>query len=297
MIILHHYPGSPWAEAVRLMLGRKGLAWGSVIQPNMLPKPDQVALTGGYARTPVLQIGADVHCDTTAIADALEGHGPTLFPAGEDHRALAAEAQGPTFFAAVGAAMGGLPARGMEAFWEDRRKRFGMEPEAFRAMTPMLRERFAAHLDALEARLADGRAFLTGDAPGHGDVAHFQLIWFQGMPRGGDWAHAADGRPRLAAWAARVAAFGHGAPTPITPADALAAARDAEPAAVEAEVEPGAFRSGDRVAVTQDGSADPPTVGALLALTPTRITLARDGDATGRVHVHFPRLGQRLAAA
>ena len=41
------------------MLGFKGLAWKSVEQPPILPKPDLTPLTGGYRRIPVLQEGAD----------------------------------------------------------------------------------------------------------------------------------------------------------------------------------------------------------------------------------------------
>ena len=39
-----------------------------------MPKPDVVALTGGYRRTPFLQIGADIYCDTALICRVLEQH-------------------------------------------------------------------------------------------------------------------------------------------------------------------------------------------------------------------------------
>ena len=71
-LILHHYPSSPFAEKVRLVLGFKQLPWKSVIIPSVMPKPDVVALTGGYRRTPVLQIGADIYCDTSLICEVLE---------------------------------------------------------------------------------------------------------------------------------------------------------------------------------------------------------------------------------
>ena len=63
-LILHHYDLSPYSEKVRLMFGLKGLAWRSVQIPIVMPKPDYTELTGGYRRTPVLQIGADVYCDS-----------------------------------------------------------------------------------------------------------------------------------------------------------------------------------------------------------------------------------------
>jgi hypothetical protein len=66
-IILHHYDTSPYAEKVRTGLGLKGLAWASVELPVIMPKPNLTALTGGYRKTPVLQIGADIYCDSQLI--------------------------------------------------------------------------------------------------------------------------------------------------------------------------------------------------------------------------------------
>jgi len=54
-----------------------------------MPKPDVVALTGGYRKTPILQIGSDVYCDTALICDVLEHiqPTPTIYP--ESHKGLA----------------------------------------------------------------------------------------------------------------------------------------------------------------------------------------------------------------
>lgn len=287
--ILHHYAASPWAELVRLALGLKGLAWGSVEVPAICPKPEQEALTGGYVRTPVMQIGADVFCDTLAILDALEARWPepTLYPEplGRGHRALAIEAGGATFLAAVGVALGPMaeaaPTPETAAFWADRERRFGLKPEAFRAMLPALREAFATHLERLEGMLADGRPYLGGDAPGHGDLAHAMLLWF-----------AARGAPvetvsePLAPWAARVLALGHGAPQPMSGAEALAEARACAPSVLG---------DGPRVRVSQAGSADPPVEGRLVHEDADGFTLLREGDEVGLVAVHFPREGQILA--
>lgn len=47
-----------------------------------MPKPDLTALTGGYRKTPVLQVGADIYCDTALIARRLEQEKatPRCFP-------------------------------------------------------------------------------------------------------------------------------------------------------------------------------------------------------------------------
>ena len=68
-LILHHYPTSPFAEKVRLIMGYKKLSWQGVTIPMVMPKPDLMPLTGGYRRTPVLQIGADIYCDTALICN------------------------------------------------------------------------------------------------------------------------------------------------------------------------------------------------------------------------------------
>src|SRR5437763_12019486 len=81
-LILHHYDFSNYSEKARLALGYKELAWRAVIIPAVAPKPRLTPLTGGYRRTPVLQVGADIYCDTRLILAELERRKPepTLFP-------------------------------------------------------------------------------------------------------------------------------------------------------------------------------------------------------------------------
>ena len=83
-IILHHFDRSPFSEKIRVVFGHKGLSWRSVRIPQIMPKPDLMPLTGGYRRTPVMQIGADVFCDTQIIIREIERRfpSPTLFPPG-----------------------------------------------------------------------------------------------------------------------------------------------------------------------------------------------------------------------
>lgn len=300
-IILHHYPTSPWAEVLRLALGLKGLDWLSAEAPSIRPKPRLEVLTGGYARIPVLQSGADIFCDTAAAIDALETlhPDPTLFPAplGQGHRLLAQQAQGATFFSAVGVAMGDLPEEGMESFWADREKRFGMKSGALRAMAPHLAAQFRAHLALLEATLSDGRAFLGGPAAGHADLAHYQLLWFAASRSGGDLSPLVSERPHLGAWATRVSEIGHGRSTPITTDDAIAAASAAEPTIHGIVAPDSGFTADQPVLVSQEGSKDPAVEGRLAVLTDRRISLLRSHPEVGTVAIHFPRLGQIVRPA
>src|SRR5476649_1349392 len=83
-IILHHFEQSPFSEKVRIVFGLKNIAWTSVRISRIMPRPDLMPLTGGYRRTPVMQIGADIYCDTQCIIRELERRfpEPTLFPKG-----------------------------------------------------------------------------------------------------------------------------------------------------------------------------------------------------------------------
>lgn len=300
-LILHHYPTSPWAEVLRLALGLKGLDYGSVEVPATLPKDELTVLTGGYARTPVLQSGADIFCDTAAAIDALETlhPDPTLFPAplGQGHRLLAQQAQGPAFSAAVGAAIGDLPTEGLEAFWADREKRFGLKPAGLKAAASHLAAQFQAHLALLDASLSDGRAYLGGPAAGHADLAHYQLLWFQGVRTGGNLSALVADRPHLGAWATRVSEIGHGRPTAISADEAIAVASGAEPT-IRGIVDPASgFEAGQMVRVSQEGCQDAPTEGRLAVLTDRRISLLREHPRVGTVAVHFPRFGQIVRPA
>ena len=153
-LVLHHFDWSPYAEKVRVLLGIKGLAWRSVQIPMVMPKPDLTALTGGYRKTPVLQVGADIYCDSSLIALELERRQPepTLFPDGGAGLALALSAWAGRFFdAGAGLAMGlndELPADLMQ----DRREFFShLDFAGFRARAPHL---FGQVIGAREPRRA-----------------------------------------------------------------------------------------------------------------------------------------------
>ena len=83
-IILHHYELSTFSEKIRVAMGLKGLAWRSVDIPAAPPRPLLAPLTGGYRRVPVLQMGADIWCDTNIILPALERlfPSPSFYPGG-----------------------------------------------------------------------------------------------------------------------------------------------------------------------------------------------------------------------
>src|SRR5262245_47897906 len=235
-LILHHYDFSNFAEKARLMLGFKCLAWRSVEQPPILPKPDLTPLTGGYRRIPVLQDGADLWCDTRLIARELERRvpSPTLLPEGTrgfaETIAWWAEHQ---FMRPVALFVSGINADHMPAgLHEDRARLHGLPPPSIEAVRKaatrnlhLVRPQVAWLADMLQ----DGRPFLVGDAPCIADFAAYHVVWFF-KGRYIDCRQELAPYPRLLAWRERMAAIGHGERTDIDPAEALDVARSSEPA-------------------------------------------------------------------
>jgi len=300
-VVLHHYDTSPFSEKFRLILGAKGLAWRSVIVPVMLPKPDVVALTGGYRRTPFLQIGADIYCDTLlmcAVIDRLAPE-PPLYP--EVRRGLAEIvaqwADSALFWAAVPYTIqpasiphmfGNLPADFLGAFMADRAAMTGAMK---RPTTADARAQTLTYLARLE-NLLEGGEFLLGAAPTIADFSVAQSLWF--IRRSPPVAVILDGFPLLDAWYQRVLAFGHGKGEEISSAEALAIAAGAggfAPVSVEAD---GGFAAGDKVTVTPTDYAQDPVAGVLVGLTRDEVVVARDDERAGTVHVHFPRIGFQI---
>ncbi|HVF16217.1 MAG TPA: glutathione S-transferase family protein, partial [Steroidobacteraceae bacterium] len=233
-IILHHYPTSPYAEKIRVIFGIKSLAWRSVIIPMMMPKPDLVPLTGGYRKTPVMQIGADIYCDTQCIARELERRypEPTLYR-GIDAgiaNAMAFWSERSMFQPAVGVAFTNRSDDLPPGFLEDRSKMVGREVsvERMKAGAPFMIDQLRAQLDWYETALSDGREFLSGPHPTLVDVAAYHPCWF--MHRNGTVPVAPLSEfPNVLGWMERVRALGHGQRSDMSSQDALAVAKAATP--------------------------------------------------------------------
>ncbi len=298
-LIFHHYDNSPFSEKIRLVFGRKDLAWRSVIQPNIMPKPHLVPLTGGYRKIPVLQIGADVWCDSQAIARELERRHPTptIFPGGSEGLAFAANywADRALFLAAVPVLFAKLGPAVPEAFIEDRKKLMGGgDFRAMMAAGPLFQDQLRAHAQLLDAQLADGRAFLLGDTFSWADAAAYHPIWFLlGMP---PTAKAFDEFARIGPWAARVRGIGHGRRTEMSPEEAVEIAKKSEPATEpRADAgDPNGLAPGMRVRVVPDDYGFDPVEGELVASSVHEVALRREAPEVGAVVVHFPRAGFRV---
>lgn len=297
-VILHEYGVSPFSEKVRVCLGIKGLAWTSVRQPVIMPKPHLIPLTGGYRRIPVMQIGADIFCDSQLIVAELERRfpTPTLFPGGDAGMAQALQfwADRTFFQSAVGVIFGGMGDTVTPQFAKDREALSGrpFDVKAMKAAAPHMAEQLRAHLAFIEAQLADGRRFLTADAPGLADAAAYYNLWFV---RVGHEPGVAlfEAFPNVVRWEAAVRDIGHGQVTSGRREEALAIAQRStpEPQGQVDPTEPNGLKAGERVFVAADDYGRDPVEGVLVGSSASRVAIRRPIEGGGEVNVHFPRAG------
>ena len=300
-LILHHYDFSNFAQKARLAMGYKGLAWRGVIIPPVAPKPDLTPLTGGYRRTPVLQIGADIFCDTRLILRELERRKPepSLYPA--DTTALAdmiaywAEHQ---FFRPMSLYVSGTNMDLLPPDLQADRSRMRDLPlpnaatvqRAARRNAPFVR----AQLPSIEALLSRGHAWIAGAQVTVADFAVYHPLWFM-TARSQRLAHELAPYRRIADWMDRMRAFGHGNSLPMSGAEALDVATAAQPSTPRVsnpfDEDP---PLGRHVRIRADDYGRDPVEGELVLIDADEIALLRSDPRLGDIVVHFPRLGYDL---
>lgn len=307
-LILHHHDPSPYAEKIRKIFGFKQLAWQSVQVSMVMPRPDMTILTGGYRKIPILQIGADIYCDTLLIAQILDQlhPDPPLFPSGLMTN-LAVQNWGDAMFR-VGAPLAmhenaeNLPAEVLE----DRRAYFTfLDFDKFAENAPHFRSQFRAKAALLDAQLADGRPYLLGDSPEWADINAFFNIWMAGghIPSA---QHMFAPLQNMANWYQRIEDFGQGTRTDISATQAIEIARAASPyahALTQADTQAthladeSGLSIGQNVIVTADDYGKDPIAGSLHLINDWEIVISREDAQIGEVAVHFPRMGFSLTSA
>lgn len=306
-LILHHYPPSPVSEKIRSALGFKGLAWQSVEQNRLPERPELFAMTGGYRRIPVLQVGADIYCDTQLIFRELEARAPepSFFP--PEHAGigfgLSRWIDGELFELCVRVAFAPVADQLPAALVADRTQLyFGPDGDMNkeREDIPHTLTQLRAHLGWLDDRLqASGGPFLLGDKAGHADLLVWYCYWFV-RGRYGESESFLAPFAALNAWAERMEAIGHGSSTDLTPTEALAIAKAASSTTAEDidANEPLGLAAGAAVSVSTlaRNNVESAVTGTLRVLTRDRVAIAREDDACGEVVVHFPRVGYRVTA-
>jgi glutathione S-transferase len=307
-LILHHYPTSPFAEKARLLLGFKQLSWHSVLIPAVMPKPDLTALTGGYRKTPVLQIGADIYCDTALIARRLEAEKatPALFLDGQEFNvaSFAQWADSVVFQHAVSLVFqpesiavrfAALSPEAIKGFVADRSGLFS-GGSASRLPAEQARHQWPTLMARLQQQLAREEGDFLFGAASIADFAMAHCLWF--LKGTAVTAPLVDAYPQVTTWLARVLSVGHGSMSPMDAATALDIARAATPAAlpVESFDEPNGLQLGQRVNIAATDYGVDPVQGELLFAGREELIVRREDPRAGVVHVHFPRWGFRIEA-
>ncbi len=305
-LILHHYAFSTFSEKLRAVLGYKGLAYGSVDIPGLPPRPLLTPLTGGYRRAPVLQVGADIYCDTSLMLPALDRLVPAR-PLNSESLAtgLAFGWERQMWIPTIGVLVHFIGEHIPPEFIKDRKEGYlgidigkaAMAPQ-FEQHVQFLRGQYAW----LKAALADGRRFLFGETPSAADFACWQTTFLlrKNCPPEVDELLGLQPNSPLVAWYERIVAFGHGQPSPMTPEQAFEVARAAQPAPVthlDLNGDPGGLRAGCPVTVTPDDNARVPVSGTLVAASESEVVIHRRDPTAGELHIHFPRLGFDVVAA
>ena len=304
-IILHNYPQSPVAEKVRVAFGIKGLAWHDVEIPRLPPKPLLTLLTGGYRRTPVMQIGADIYCDSQCIIRELERRypSPTFMPSADIGLmwCLSRWTDGELFSLGVKIVLAAAGDNLSEDFAKDRGLLYLGEDWAERlkqanAQLPHLAAQLRSPLSWLNNNLSDGRTYLLGSEPAAVDAQFYHVVWFIR----GRW----DSGPSLLSefthlerWEKSVSAIGHGTSTALAPEDALALALSSEPTTVSQVTnnDPQGLTVGTTVSIGPDvESGEQRVKGIVRSADADTISIERTTDEVGTVCVHFPRTGYRV---
>lgn len=297
-IILHHYNASPYAEKSRAMLGYAGIAWQSMISPSVPPRPALDPLAGGYRRIPVMQIGADIFCDTKLIAEevaAISGDA-SLRPKSVDPSlaAFVEFAETDVFFSVVNS----VPPKkvlttllktagpiGMFKFIKDRA---GIAKTSNTRMPSKKRaaDILSSFFEQLEQQLSN-TPYLTGDQPSYTDFAAYCPLWFLNSLNQNPLAQSSHAQQ----WFEHMLKFSVPATQQLTRQQAFEAAK-AEPRALPDSIDDA--KLGQVVDVAPSDYARDAVTGELVACTANRWILKRTTEHFGDIHIHCPQQGFAL---
>jgi len=261
-------------------------------------------MTANYRRVPVLQIGADIHCDSQNIVRAIAeaGHRESLFPDGcmGHAMALASWTEQVLFDLAVRIVITSAIGTAPPEFIADRGSLY-FEPDWTEAG---LQQALPSTIMQLQAHLAwcddllSARGYAIGHAPSYADTAIAYIAWFlRGRWDGG--AALLAPFEHLCRLEAEFNERGEGKAIDMTAETALSVAKEQTPNSAVGITAgfAGDLSQGQKVLVRPSKvTADPDVVGRLRYLDDTRVSLDHESPETGAVAVHFPGAGYRVTA-
>ena len=306
-LILHQYATSPFSEKIRAILSYKDVPWTAVEVPALMPKPDVVALTGGYRRTPILQIGAHIYCDTALIAEVLErlAPSPAIFPreSAGTARFFAQWADSTLFWTAAAYSFQPEGAAAILAHLSpDERKAFAVDRAAFRGRLPRMAAAEATadlliYLRRFETMMIDDRVWLLGSSASIADFSVYHCLWFVG--RAGPLASIIDEFPHVAEWYRRMRNLVQPSHADMTSEAALRHAADEVPQDLELGfyTDTHGIALGEQVTITPTDTGCDPVRGELVLAMRDELAVRRFDERVGELIVHFPRIGFEMKKA
>ena len=306
--ILHHYDNSPFAEKIRTLLGYKNASYKLVKIPVIMPKPDLVALTGGYRKTPVLQHKNHIYCDTRLMARVIDQQFTenSIFPPelsltantvaqwADQHlfSVAVALAFSPAGFAAFRQQ---VPEKFVEAFVSDRAKlREGGSGLSMDANTGL--QLIPIYLQQMEQQLNSAGPYICGDKMSIADFSIYHCLWF--IRNNAGVSPLLDGHQKLNQWFEIMQSIGHGSPTSIDASAAIDIACSAPKVLFSKDdfLIVNGFTFSQRVEIVPTDYGITPVTGELVVSKIDEIAIKRTDEKAGEVYVHFPRVGYKITA-
>lgn len=304
--ILHHYEFSPFSEKIRTLLGHKNAHYKTVNIPIIMPKPDLVALTGGYRKTPVLQQNNHIYCDTRLMARVIDEQygGESIFPSSLSltTNTLAQWADQHLFSVAVALAFSPagfkafrqrVPEKFVEDFVSDRAKmRQGGSGLSMDANTAF--QLLPIYLQQMEQQLSTDGSYMCGEQISIADFSIYHCLWFINNNAG--VCMLLEGYRQLNQWFENMKAIGHGSATSIDATAAIDIAHSAQTVLFSNNefLMVNSFELGDRVEITPTDYGIAPVIGELIVSKTDEVAIKRTDERGGEVYVHFPRVGYKM---
>jgi glutathione S-transferase len=307
--ILHHYDFSPFSEKIRTLLGHKNAGYKVVNIPIIMPKPDLVALTGGYRKTPVLQHNNHIYCDTRLMARVIDeqlGDESIFLPElSLTANTLAQWADQHLFSVAVALAFSPagfdafrqrVPEKFVEDFVSDRAEmRVGGSGLSMDANTAL--QLIPIYLQQMEQQLKHAGPYICGKHISIADFSIYHCLWF--IDNNAGVRGVLEGYPKLNQWFETMKAIGHGSYTRLDATAAIEIAHSAQKAVFSNDdfLVVNGFGFGERIEIVPTDYGIAPVTGELIVSKTDEIAIKRIDEIAGEVYVHFPRVGYKMVTA
>ncbi|KZY75434.1 hypothetical protein A3749_14145 [Oleiphilus sp. HI0078] len=277
------------------MLGYTNQEWSSCLTSEAPPRGKLDLLSGGYNRIPVAQVGADIFCDTSLIADELAAIADEPSLANEAlNQGLLTERQwleSKLFFACVNKAFSLSLLRriakdkglwNLLLFLKDRIE-MGAKASVSLGSPRSANKHIKQGLSYLSENLSSNE-FIGGNTPNILDFSAYHCFWF--LTEVGLKKDISKNTAALA-WYQKMKAFTNSPDNEISIDTAIDIGREAQPRQLDKRYTSD-HRIGSKVVIAPSDYRQVPVTGTLVGVDSQRWIISRNNPETGLIHLHFP---------